>query len=305
MPNEQFTLLEATPQTIANLNRLKSIPPNLNLGATEMSNGNNSSIVANPPSAGNAVITGQFDVRMTYLEEDDGQGGTELVPYVQVYDSANPTNGYAGYAYVGPTSFHILASALAPMVGYVYLYIDRVSNISEIRILSSVPDIQGTVRKYAYPIAQVIYSNTIWMVRRLNLPGVIHLQEDPRGAFDVDIKYIEETENDTLVTKPYILVYDSSANNQSYAGYVYSGTSAWHIPAATLNPMAGVVYVDINYELNTRTIAIASSLPSLTTTDRRWVYALANVTYNSSKNLYSVQRFNLPGNINVSGRWVA
>ena len=298
MPSDnQITVLEATPMTVANLNRLKSVPPHLNLGATELSNGNNGGISF--PNDSDATIYGQFDVQITYLEEDG-----EIVPYVQVYDSSNPTNGWAGYAYVGKTSFHVLTSALAPMAGYVYLYIDKVSNIAEIRIASSIPDIQGTVRKYVYPIAQVYQLSGVWNVVKLNVPGVIHFTEDPRGAFDVDIKYVEETESDNTVVNPYILVYDSSANNQTYAGYVYSGTKSWHLPSATLNPMPGVVYLDINYELNTRTLAIASALPSLTTYDRRWVYALANVTYNSSKNLYSVHRLNQPGNIIVSGRWV-
>ena len=307
MPNEQFTLLEATPQTIANLNRLKSIPPNLNLGATEMSRGNNSGIVANPPSAGNAVITGQFDVRMTYLEEDDGQGNMEIVPYVQVYDSANPTNGWAGYAYVGQKSYHILASALAPMAGYVYLYIDYVSNIAEIRIAPNIPDIQGTVRKYNYPLAQITGNGTTnpWAVTRLHIPSVIHIPEDPRGAFDVDVKYVEEIENENEppVINPYIIVYDSSSFRQ-YAGYVYSGSSSWQLPVTTLNPMTGVVYIDVNYELNTQTIAIALMLPSVSTTTRRWVYALANVTYDAQTKSCIVQRSNQPGNLSVIGRWM-
>ena len=310
MPNEQFTLLEATPQTIANLNRLKSIPPNLNLGATEMSRGNNSGIVANPPSAGNAVITGQFDVRMTYLEEDDGQGNMEIVPYVQVYDSANPTNGWAGYAYVGQKSYHILASALAPMAGYVYLYIDYVSNIAEIRIAPNIPDIQGTVRKYNYPLAQITGNGTTnpWAVTRLHIPSVIHIPEDPRGAFDVDIQYLEEsgtdpeTGDETTVITPYVLVYNSSGGN--FAGYVYSGSHSYFMNYARLTPMVGVVYLDVNYALDTRTISIAASLPSLSMSDRRWVYALANVIYNSSQRLYYVQRLNQPGNITVFGRWM-
>lgn len=296
MPSDnQITVLEATPMTVANLNRLKSVPPHLNLGATELSNGNNGGISF--PNDSDATIYGQFDAQITYLEEDG-----EIVPYVQVYDSSNPTNGWAGYAYVGKTSFHVLTSALAPMAGYVYLYIDKVSNIAEIRIASSIPDIQGTVRKYAYPIAQVYQLSGVWNVVKLNVPGVIHFTEDPRGAFDVDIKYIEETENDTLVTKPYILVYDSSANNQTWAGYIYSGSQSYHVQATTLTPMVGVVYADVNYEQNTVGIVISASLPSLSTNARRWVYAIANVSYNNG--VYSVQRQNQPGNLSVTGRWV-
>lgn len=183
MPNEQFTLLEATPQTIANLNRLKSIPPNLNLGATEMSNGNNSGIVFSP--TGGDYVRGAFDVSLTYVEEEqsDGQGGT------------------------------------------------------------------------------------------------------------------------TVVSVQKVKVYNSANSNSSYAGYVYSGTSTWQLPVTFLTPMVGVVYVDINYELNTRTIEIAASLPAVQTTDRRWVYALAEITQPAT-DLFQVNRMNQPGNLQIFGRWV-
>lgn len=307
----QVTVLEPSKQTLDNLDRMKSIPPHLNLSSTELSKGGNSGIVF-PQAGGNANLVGQFDTRITYLEEEDGQGGTEMVPYVQVYDSSNPTNGYAGYAYVGQKSYHILASALAPMAGYVYLYIDRISNIAEIRIASGVQDILGTVRKYTYPLAHITGNGTTtpWTVTRLNTPSVIHIPEDPRGAFDVDIQYLEEsgtdpeTGDETTVTNPYVLVYDSAGNNYSFAGHVYSGSHSYSISGARLTPMVGVVYLDVNYALNTRTISIAASLPSLSMSDRRWVYALANVRYNSSQRLYYVQRLNQPGNITVSGRWV-
>jgi hypothetical protein len=173
MPNEQFTLLEATPQTIANLNRLKSISPHLNLGATELSKGNNGGI-SFPVESGD-TISGAFDVQLAYQEENGS-----VVPYVHVFDSSNP--------------------------------------------------------------------------------------------------------------------------NSPYAGYVYSGSSSIHMPTALLTPSAGVVYIDIDYENETQTIAIASSLPSLTSLDRRWVYALAEVTL--SNGIYSVHRMQTPGNLQVSGRWV-
>ena len=180
----QVTVLEPSQQTLDNLDRLKSVPPHLNLGATEMSNGNNSGIVF-PPTGGD-YVRGAFDVSLTYVEEEqsDGQGGT------------------------------------------------------------------------------------------------------------------------TVVSVPKVKVYNSANINSQYAGYVYSGTATWQLPVTTLTPIAGVVYVDINYELNTQTIEIAASLPSIQTTDRRWVYALAEVTQPET-NLFQISRMNQPGNLQVFGRWVA
>lgn len=130
-----------------------------------------------------------------------------------------------------------------------------------------------------------------------------------QGAFDVALVYIDEEQSDgqggtTVVSVPKVKIYNSANINSQYAGYVYSGTSAWQLPVTLLTPMVGIVYVDVNYELNTRTIEIATSLPSVQTTDRRWVYALAEVTQPET-NLFHVSRMNQPGNLQVFGRWVA
>lgn len=112
-----------------------------------------------------------------------------------------------------------------------------------------------------------------------------------KGAFDV-----------TLDENGKIKVYDSSNPNGSYAGYVYSGSSSYRFQVTRLEPMVGVVYVDLNYESNTRSIAIAASLPSIETTDRRWVYSLATVSFGNDA--YHVHRSNMPGDLSVTGRWV-
>ena len=113
-----------------------------------------------------------------------------------------------------------------------------------------------------------------------------------KGAFDVE-----------LDGNGKIKVYDSSNPRSSYAGYVYSGSSSYHLSVTLLEPMEGVVYVDIDYANNTRQIAIASQLPSLTTTDRRWVYSIATVSVEDG--VFEVHRENMPGNLQVTGRWVS
>lgn len=116
-----------------------------------------------------------------------------------------------------------------------------------------------------------------------------------QGAFDVEIETIENS--------PYIHVYNSANPGSGKAGYIYSGSTTWELNSTTLTPMVGVVYVDVNYASNTRTIAIAATLPTLTSTDRRWVYALAEVT--QSNGIYTVHRMNMPGNLTVTNRWVS
>lgn len=113
-----------------------------------------------------------------------------------------------------------------------------------------------------------------------------------KGAFDVEIDADGK-----------VKIYDSANPRSSYAGYVYSGSSSYRFSVTRLEPAVGVVYVDIDYANNTRTIAIAASLPSLTTTDRRWVYSLATVSLQDG--IYEVHRENMPGNLQVAGRWVS
>lgn len=304
MPNEQFTLLEATPQTIANLNRLKSIPPNLNLGATEMSKGNNSGIIANPPSAGNAVITGPFDVRLTYLEEDDGQGNMEMVPYVQVYDSSLQNATYAGYVYYQNQILNVMPGVLAPSQGWLYLDIDLTSNTYTYNIGAYVPTYPLAAKHWCYALAYITVSNNVYSIRRVHVPGniVMPTLDVIQGAFDVTIDYPYA---DNL---PRVYVYDSSNPSSLIAGYVYSGTTRYELKRTHLTPMIGVVYVDINYvhsnphPFGTQTIEIAAQLPTLENTDRRWVYALATITQENG--VYIIHRMNIPGNLSVTGRWV-
>lgn len=111
------------------------------------------------------------------------------------------------------------------------------------------------------------------------------------GAFDV------------IMEEGNVKVFDSSNPNGSTAGIVYSGNQTYYINRVTLTPMVGWVYIDVDYANGTRVISIAASLPALGTSERRWIYALASVTQDSSGN-YEVHRMNMPGNIQVSGRWV-
>ncbi len=116
-----------------------------------------------------------------------------------------------------------------------------------------------------------------------------------KGAFDVEMEEIEGLQ--------YVHVFNSANPNSLKAGYIYSGSNSWEIDSIKLTAMVGVVYVDVNYAANMRTIAIAASLPTINYFDRRWVYALATVTQDDE--VYSVQRMNMPGNLTVTGRWVS
>lgn len=113
------------------------------------------------------------------------------------------------------------------------------------------------------------------------------------GAFDVMYD-----EANTLVK-----VYNSSSPTSSYAGYVYSGVESYHIPVAAFTPADGYLYIDMNYQAGTYQIAFASSVPSVATTERRWIWRLAQVRYSSVLAPVRIEKYNLPGNVTVFDRW--
>ena len=132
----QVTVLEPSQQTLDNLDRLKSIPPKLNLNSTELSKGGNSGIVF-PQEGGASKVNGEFDVRFEYINEevDDGEGGTTTQPvqYIHVVDSyqvmADGTPyPYAGRVYYGSNNKHIEAVFIKPtQSGYLFLEFDYIT----------------------------------------------------------------------------------------------------------------------------------------------------------------------------------
>lgn len=299
MPSDnQITVLEATPMTVANLNRMKSVPPRLNLGATELSKGNNGGISFNQNNE-DTTIYGPFDVQLTYMEEDG-----ELIPYVQVFDSSVQNTLYAGYVYYQNQILNVLPGVLAPSTGWLYLDIDLLTNTYTYNIGTHVPTYPLAAKHWCYALAYITSSNNVYSIRRIHVPGniVMPTLDVIQGAFDVTIDYPYA---DNL---PRVHVYDSSNPSSLIAGYVYSGTTRYELESTHLTPMIGVVYVDINYvhsnphPFGTQTIEIAAQLPTLENTDRRWVYALATITQENG--VYIIHRMNMPGNLSVTGRWV-
>lgn len=113
------------------------------------------------------------------------------------------------------------------------------------------------------------------------------------GAFDVMYD-----EANTLVK-----VYNSASPTDSYAGYVYSGVGTIGIPVATFSPMSGYLYIDVNYQTSTYQIGFAASVPTVSSTERRWVWRLARVRYTSVLSPVKIEKYNMPGNIQVYDRW--
>ena len=245
MPNEQFTLLEATPQTIANLNRLKSISPHLNLGATEMSSGNNSGIIF-PQATGSARPIGEFDVRLEYIEEevDDGEGSTttQQVPYVHVVDSSHTmADGspypYAGRVYYGTNNKLVDAVFIKPtQSGYLLLNFDYITGDYSWEISYSGYFPSATpYTTYRILFADVIvYSNGTVVINRYSLndlsyfhhttvgPITLPLVNQYRGYFR--IYYHTVTDSETGVKNKQIDVGD---------GYFMANGQMEHQAAAT------------------------------------------------------------------------
>lgn len=285
MPNEQFTLLEATPQTIANLNRLKSISPHLNLGATEMSNGNNSSIVANPPSAGNAVITGPFDVRLTYLEEDDGQGNMEMVPYIQILDSSVQNATYAGSVYYQNTIKNILPGVLAPSHGWLYLEIDLLNNTATYNIANVVPTYPLSMKKWAYALAAVTVNNNVYSVKRIHLPGNIVMptfDDGYQGYFKLSFAYETTTDQQTGEVTQTQRVY-CSGGSLCVGGQIGTMTSRYVEGNLTSSLKGVILHYHIDLQSDTDSIELVlgtfnAANCNSTATDAYWLVGLASTT---------------------------
>ena len=286
MPNEQFTLLEATPQTIANLNRLKSIPPNLNLGATEMSNGNNSGIVANPPSAGNAVITGPFDVQLTYLEEDDGQGNMEIVPYVQVFDSSLQNATYAGYVYHQNQILNVMPGVLAPSQGWLYLDIDLITNTYTYDIGAYVPIYPLGTKHWCYALAYITVSNNVYSIRRVHVPGNIvmpMIDDGYQGYFKLSYAYENTTGQQTGKVTQTLRVY-CSGGPLCIGGQIWTMTSRYVEGDLTYRLKDVILHYHIDLQLDTESLELilgtfnAANCNS-TATDAYWLVGHASITY--------------------------
>lgn len=302
--NNSISVIEATPGICSVLGKLKRDQPFGNEASSTKSKGMNGGISFNTDNGENAVITGPFDVRLTYLEEDDGQGNMEMVPYVQIFDSSLQNAIYAGYVYYQNQILNVMPGVLAPSQGWLYLDIDLTSNTYTYNIGAYVPTYPLAAKHWCYALAYITVSNNVYSIRRVHVPGniVMPTLDVIQGAFDVTIDYPYA---DNL---PRVYVYDSSNPSSLIAGYVYSGTTRYELERTHLTPMIGVVYVDINYvhsnphPFGTQTIEIAAQLPTLENTDRRWVYALATITQENG--VYIIHRMNMPGNLSVTGRWV-
>lgn len=127
----------------------------------------------------------------------------------------------------------------------------------------------------------------------LGMASPVEAGDKITGAFDV--MYDE--------ANALVKVYNSSSPTSTTAGYVYSGVETYDIPVATFTPADGYLYIDMNYQADTYQIAFASSVPSVATTERRWVWRLARVRYSSVLAPVRLEKYNLPGNVTVFDRW--
>ena len=281
MPSDnQITVLEATPMTVANLNRMKSVPPRLNLGATEMSKGNNGGISFNQNNE-DTTIYGPFDVQLTYMEEDG-----ELVPYVQVFDSSLQTATFAGYVYYRNTILNILPGVLAPSAGWLYLDINLRTNTYTYNIAQSVPTYPLATQRWCYALAYITVSNNIYTIRRIHVPGNIimpTLDDGYQGYFKLSYVYENETDSQTGETTQVQKVY-CSGGTFCLGGQIGS-VSAQNISGTLKSSMQDVVlhyHLDVenqndSIELIFVSSFVASSYNS-TETDAYWLIGQASTT---------------------------
>ena len=100
--------------------------------------------------------------------------------------------------------------------------------------------------------------------------------------------------------------YDSSSPNSQVAGYWYIYLHSVACQTFTISS-AGVLFLDIAYNPTTgytEAVKYDSVSPTIRQSDRRFVYILATVSYDSSGNRYVLHKKHTPGNITVTGRWL-
>lgn len=245
MPNNTISVIEATPKVVKALEKLTVNQPFGNENSSTKNKGMNGGISFNTDNGENAIITGPFDVQLTYLEEDG-----EMVPYIHILDSSVPNATYAGDVYYQNTIKNILPGILAPSQGWLYLEIDLLNNTATYNIASVVPTYPLAMKKWAYALAYVSFSNNVYSIRRIHLPGNIIMPslEDEYRPGDLFIIY------------PYT---DTSVKVKS--GLVYLGTTAIQVNESAIinaNENKRYIYVEVEYRNETflSSITWASSI---------------------------------------------
>ncbi len=288
MPSDnQITVLEATPMTVANLNRMKSVPPRLNLGATELSKGNNGGISFNQNNE-DTTIYGPFDVQITYMEEDG-----EMVPYVQIFDSSVQNTLYAGYVYYQNQILNVLPGVLAPSTGWLYLDIDLLTNTYTYNIGTHVPTYPLAAKHWCYALAYITSSNNVYSIRRIHVPGniIMPVLDNYDRAADIFKIKINHNTGKINVSGGYVILgeeqrfcsnatFDFPSNNQTY-----------------------YIIFTMTYASNSFTVSLSTGSSAVYPTASTATYTITLGSVTNSNGLITVQEYRSPGPIYVVGRW--
>ena len=120
------------------------------------------------------------------------------------------------------------------------------------------------------------------------------------GPFAVELIY--DDKGSATVT-----LYNSGNPSGETAGLVTIGSFMETVKKQTFAPKQGVVFLDITYNAEadkyTCSFALESKLPE-TRDEKRYIYRIAEISYDSSTKEYKSTQLHPVGDIDVRGRWV-
>lgn len=122
----------------------------------------------------------------------------------------------------------------------------------------------------------------------------------PTGPFAVEIL----TDNSGKQT---VTLHNSRAPDGETAGLVTIGSFRETVKKQTYSPKAGVLFLDVVYNSEkdsySCSFALETRLPE-TKDEKRYIYRIAEITWNSEKKVYYSAQIHPVGDIEVKGRWV-
>lgn len=120
------------------------------------------------------------------------------------------------------------------------------------------------------------------------------------GPFAVELLY--DDKGTAAVT-----LYNNGNPSGETAGLVTIGSFRESVKKQTFAPKQGVVFLDITYDSDadkyTCAFALESKLPE-TRDEKRYIYRIAEITYDSSTKEYKSTQLHPLGDIDIRGRWV-
>ena len=281
MNQNTINVVEATPPIVNALKILKQRTPTINENSSTKPFGSNGGVKFTPTGDAEDKITGPFDVKLTYLEEDG-----EMVPYIQVLDSSVQNATYAGYVYYQNQILNVLPGVLSPSAGWVYLDNDLLTNTYTYNIGNYVPTYPLAAKHWCYALAYITYSNNTYTLRRVHLPGNIimpTLDDGYNGYFKLSFTYETTMDQQTGEVTQTQRVY-CSGGSLCVGGQIGTMTSRYVEGNLTSSLKDVILHYHMDLQSDTDSIELVlgtfnAANCNSTATDAYWLVGHASTTH--------------------------